>query len=168
MDPGWNSNIHLTCEVINTPLNWPGNKEQNLNPDPSQNSCQVIVNIATTTTNVSHDTKHQEVHTLFELIMLCFLQITLQPVRGYLLGRCVKAPPAGLTGVFRWRRRRLTTEGWVRVGLMTLFTFTRLFIISRVHTHPVTAGSKHAEKYIEVLQMYYRSIKYFINTLSLV
>lgn len=70
--------------------------------------------------------------------------------RSYLLGRCVEAPPAGLTGVLRWRRGRLAAEGRVSVRLITSLTFTGLLNISRVHTQPVTAGCKHPEKYTQI------------------
>lgn len=39
--------------------------------------------------------------------------------RRYLPGQCVEGAATGLTGVFRWRRRRLGGEGRVGVGLMS-------------------------------------------------
>lgn len=76
--------------------------------------------------------------------------ITAAGGRSYLLGRCVEAPPAGLTGVLRRRRRRLAAEGRVSVRLITSLTFAGLFNISRVHTQPVTAGCKHPTEYTQL------------------
>lgn len=97
--------------------------------------------------------------------------ITAAGGRSYLLGRCVEAPPAGLTGVLRWRRRRLAAEGRVSVRLITSLTFAGLFNISRVHTQPVTAGCKHPTEYTQlhtITQEYtqilpVRSIQYSIH-----
>lgn len=68
---------------------------------------------------------------------------TLQHHQGYLLSRRVQSPPAGLTGGLGWRRRWLTAEGRVCVGLVAAFTVTRRVVVGRVHTHPVAAGGEH-------------------------